>query len=121
MGHQRKRNFTRAPFETGGQFRFERSSVAVTLIDISLKGALVHTLHADRVPDAATGELSFRLSGSTETMEFTGELVRRDGDYLGFKFLEIDAESLTHLRRLLELNLADDERVHQELERFPFG
>ncbi len=121
MADQRKRNFTRAPFETGGQFRFDGGSVAVTLVDISLKGALVHTLHPDRIPDDATGELTFRLSGSTETMEFTGTLVRRDDDYLGFKFVEIDAESLTHLRRLLELNLADDDRVHHELEQFPFG
>jgi len=116
-----KRNFSRTPFETGGTFRFADRSVPVTLIDISLKGALVHSLPGDMVPDNAVGTLSLRLSGSSERMEFTAELVRRDGDSLGFHFTETDADSLTHLRRLLELNLADREQVEEELERFPFG
>ncbi len=54
-------------------------------------------------------------------MEFTAELIRREGDSLGFHFTETDADSLTHLRRLLELNLADREQVEKVIERFLFG
>jgi hypothetical protein len=36
---------------------------------------------------------------------------------VGFHFTEIDADSMAHLRRLLELNTGDAGEIERELER----
>ena len=36
-------------------------------------------------------------------------------NHIGLKCHYIDIDSITHLKRLIELNLADDELLHREL------
>jgi len=42
------------------------------------------------------------------------ELKHVEGDHLGFKCQYIDLDSVTHLKRLVELNLGDPEMLERE-------
>jgi hypothetical protein len=44
-----------------------------------------------------------------------GELVHREGHQVGLRCREIDIESIAHLRRLVELNLGDEDLLEREL------
>jgi hypothetical protein len=85
------------------------------LIDISLKGALVE-LPSDWRP--ATGQrvgLEIRLLDSPITIRMDSEVAHVEGERLGLHCLSIDLESMTHLRRLMELNLGDSRLLEREL------
>ncbi|MCY1558615.1 hypothetical protein D9M68_955670 [compost metagenome] len=43
------------------------------------------------------------------------ELTRAEGDQLGFVCRHIDLDSISHLRRLVELNLGDEELLERDL------
>ncbi|GIU13223.1 MULTISPECIES: PilZ domain-containing protein [unclassified Shewanella] len=86
------------------------------LLDISLNGALVLL-----PPD-------FHFTGTDLTLEFSlqepeikvvmqTKLVHSENQQLGLACQHIDVESISHLRRLLELNLGDASLLDRELER----
>ena len=49
------------------------------------------------------------------TISMDASLVHANTDSLGFCCDHIDLESMTHLRRLLELNLGDEDQINREL------
>jgi hypothetical protein len=51
-------------------------------------------------------------------MNFIGELIHRRGNFYGFIFVSEDAETLGHLRRMLELNFGDAERADEEFSHW---
>jgi c-di-GMP-binding flagellar brake protein YcgR len=84
------------------------------LLDISLKGMLVEPPQ----------ELSLDISKPCAVALFLGDdaaiharvnIIRTDNDTWGLEWLNIDVESLRHLRRLLELNLNDPALIDREL------
>ena len=44
------------------------------------------------------------------------EVVHKTSHHLGLRSLHIDVESISHLRRIIELNLGDAELLNRELE-----
>jgi hypothetical protein len=69
----------------------------------------------DRLPFETKGKLLFTLPGSEVEIEAEAELVHREEGTVGFRFGVIDAESFGHIRRILELNTDDPERIDDEL------
>ena len=49
------------------------------------------------------------------TLTFNAELVHNHQNKLGLKFWSTDINTMTHLRRLLELNVADYDAITHEL------
>lgn len=109
-----RRRYTRFAFPAGATLSTGAGEpMPVRVLDLSLRGVLVET-DADWPP--ATGEhtLVLRLADeSAVTMVLT--VVHRDGRRIGLACQRIDLDSLTHLRRLAELNLGDAEALQREL------
>ena len=85
----------------------------VELLDISLKGVLLECPR-DQQPESDDVEVVVELTSGEPTndpprIELTGTVVHREKNSFGVTWDEIDAESMGHLRRLLELNLDYDE------------
>jgi len=87
------------------------------VVNISLKGILIY-LSTHR---PLSGLLQFSIGLEEEAPEdlcITGEaeVVRQDdkGEW-GLHLLRTDVESLTHLRRLVELNLGDSDQARSEI------
>ena len=110
-----KRKFTRTDFETGGTIRVGDDSIPFTLIDVSLKGILTNPERPDDVSIGEAVGIDIVLPGSTTEIHADARCVHREMHYLGFRFELIDAESMAHLRRLLELNTGRAEKIGDEL------
>ncbi len=87
------------------------------LVDISLKGAL---LERPRDWEGALGEkflIELDLDGGENTISIRmeAEVTHLDDQHIGFNCLHIGLESITHLRRLIELNLGDESILDREL------
>ena len=110
-----KRHFTRADFTTGGTIRRGTRQIPCVLVDLSLKGALVTVEDPDLVELNKLFEITIPLPGSDIAIKTSSECVHKESNYLGFRFHSIDAESMTHLRRLLELNTGWVDEISSEL------
>lgn len=84
------------------------------VIDISLRGLLVWLPDGwDADPQQAL-QATIPLGGDA-IIRMDLHLVHAGSDRAGFRCDRIDADSITHLRRLLELNLGDANLVEREL------
>lgn len=109
------RKFTRIPFESKVHIVSTESSWYCNLLDISLKGILT------TIPnnwDGKTGEhflLELLLNDSDVQIRMEVSVVHVEQKTVGFKCEHIDLESITHLRRLIELNIGDTKILGREL------
>ena len=86
------------------------------LIDISLKGVLIETPEGNNYEMGTSCSLTIPLSDDgSESIEMTATLAHHENGHLGFAWQDIDVESFSHLRRLLELNTGDSEAINREL------
>lgn len=112
-----QRRFSRIPFESEAQLGLAGALHRVQLVDIALKGALIETVQP--IADALGQDCSLvlHLNGSAETIEMKGRVAHQEQRRIGFESRNMDVDSLTRLRRLLELNLGDTGLVDRELSQ----
>lgn len=113
-GMNEQRFFRRIPFHTEALIQLADASYQCELIDLALQGALFK--HDQDLPLAIGNQclLTIALPSSDLTMEFTGELIHQRGNFYGFIFVSEDANTMGHLRRLLELNFGNGDDVDRE-------
>jgi PilZ domain len=87
-----------------------------TVIDISLKGILLNQpTHWHLVPTGTTFAAEIFLDGEI-SIQMSARVVRTFSDRVALEWFDIDDESLGHLRRLLEFNIGDPEKIDQEIK-----
>ena len=111
---QDRRRFQRIPFEADVELLRGERRWSVPLHDLSLKGLLVGRPDDWPEGNAAPIQACLRLAPDVE-LYMTLTLAHEKDGLLGFYCREIDLDSLTHLRRLIELNLGDSELLEREL------
>ncbi len=109
-----QRQFRRINFDTEASIRIEAGSYPCKLVDLALQGALFTSEQELPLESGDQCQLIIKLSASQLTLEFTAELIHQRGHFYGFIFLSEDAETMAHLRRLLELNFGSGEEVDRE-------
>lgn len=109
------RNFSRVKFTAHTKIEIEGHPYGSELIDISMKGALIKSSSALPLDLKKDALIKIFLPSSSISMNFSARLVHLEEDHYGFKFTSYDADSMTHLRRLLEFNLEDQEQIIKEL------
>ncbi|MBI4742035.1 MAG: PilZ domain-containing protein [Betaproteobacteria bacterium] len=110
-----RRHYSRIAFHTPAHLVLSDRNIEVVVVDLSLKGALVHLPADTHLENGAGCTLRVRLdaAGSHIRMEMSVTHVR--GAYAGLACHNIDLDSVTHLRRLVELNLGDEKLLEREL------
>ncbi len=107
-----KRRFTRVPFDADVFIDINGARYQTELLDVSLKGLLV--IACDGLvagdPCIATLQLGEELDITMDCV-----IMHVTGDRAGLRIDRLDMESLSHLRRLLELNLGDPGLMDREL------
>ncbi len=111
-----KRYFSRINFNAQTQIEFNDNGYEGDLLDLSLRGALLS--FKEQIPlkmkDRCT--LIICLHSSDIKLIFEAELTHIHENNLGFKFLEEDVGTMTHLRNLLSLNVGDYDKITDELD-----
>lgn len=114
---QNRRAFHRIFFEAPVAVIHKDHSHKAELLDISLNGVLLKKTGNWSPETGQTVQLKIALSGTPETIIAMQATVSHvEDDHVGLKRDNIDMESISHLRRLVELNLGDSDMLHRELE-----
>ena len=89
------------------------------MLDISLKGVLLQLPqgHAPQVGMPCLVKLPLGAGGPGDVViAMAGELAHIEAGHAGVLCRSIDIESITHLRRLIEVNLGDPAASERELK-----
>ncbi len=109
-----RRRFKRIAFDARTELSQGQFLWPVKLIDLSLKGLLIER------PEPWLGDkeqdffVDIHLSDDVD-IEMDVHLAHEDHGQLGFVCRHISLESIQRLRRLIELNLADEAELEREL------
>lgn len=110
--HNERRRFKRIAFDAKTILSQGEHSWPVQLVDLSLKGMLIQRPDPWQADTGQAFNADIKLSNEAH-VQMDVRLTHDDNGQLGFVCEHISLDSISHLRRLIELNLAD----HDELER----
>ncbi|UUO22775.1 PilZ domain-containing protein [Colwellia sp. M166] len=114
---QNRRQFTRVLFSMKAKLSVSEEQFEVKVHDISLNGALLYLDCKGLILTRQLGLLSFQLDNNNSEIIMNIAVVHQEGDEIGVQCNAIDIDSVSLLRRLIELNLGDDEQLHKELSQ----
>ena len=105
MAHER-RHFVRVHFAAPAQLVSGDFTLQVQVLDLSLKGALIVLPEGVRMKQESVCTLTLPLSSDSGQIEMTALVAHVDARQLGLLCTHSDLDSVTHLRRLIELRAA---------------
>lgn len=109
-----RRRFQRIAFDAPTVIAQGERSWTAALHDISLKGLMIEKPRDWNGDPNLPFEAQVKL-GSEALVKMEVVLTRTHDDALGFVCRHIDLDSISHLRRLVELNLGDEDLLEREL------
>ncbi len=109
------RQFSRIPFHAAIELQCGGGAYRGKLADIALKGALLDLAPVAEIALGTECRLSLSLGEDSEKIVMEGTVAHREGGLIGIACRHIDVDSLTNLRRLVELNLGDASLLEREL------
>lgn len=114
---QNRRQFTRVLFSMRAKLILDEHQFDARVHDISLNGALITLDSQGLTLTRQLGLLSFQLDNADAIISMSIAVVHQEGNEIGVQCNGIDIDSVSLLRRLVELNLGDDEQLHKELSQ----
>ncbi|PWI32066.1 pilus assembly protein PilZ [Vibrio albus] len=112
-----RRRFSRILYQAPAELRQGDTRFSCSIQDLSLHGMLLtssddNPINADKLVDVFfhLPESDIVISLTANVIEITSTLMRTSIDH-------IDIESISHLKRLVELNMGDDALLHREIEQ----
>ncbi|NMX94774.1 MULTISPECIES: PilZ domain-containing protein [unclassified Pseudomonas] len=109
-----RRRFRRIAFDAKTELKQNGQKWRVQLVDLSLKGLLVQKPTPWLGKRDEPFDVDIHLDADTD-VSMQVRLAHDDNGQLGFVCAYIDVNSISHLRRLIELNLGDEDELHREL------
>lgn len=113
---QERRQFARVSFDAPAELVTVDARLSVGVLDLSLKGALLKLSSTDLVGMGEPCLLCVRLDGGDQRIVMGAEVAHLEGERAGLILRSIDIESITHLRRLIEVNLGEAHLLERELK-----
>lgn len=119
MSDSERRHFHRVLFDADVTLVCPDASWPTRLIDVSLKGVLIQEPAGFEPCDGLS--LTLPLGGGEQSIQMALTMVHREDGQLGCTWRDIDVESFSHLRRLIELNTGEPGLVDRELSELTAG
>jgi len=110
-----QRKFTRVKFAAVATLSSAEEHWQVELLDISLRGALVQSTYRENLGVGYGVTLVITLEGDGGTIELHGKVVHIHAEHIGITCEHMDVDSISLLRRVVELNLGDDALLQREI------
>jgi len=112
--HKERRRFKRIAFDATTFLRQGDHTWPVKLLDLSLKGLLIERPEPWLGDPGQPFKVDIQL-GDEEHVLMDSHLAHDDHGQLGFECQHIELDSVSYLRRVIELNLGDQEELEREL------
>jgi len=110
-----RRKFTRIPFEASVTLSNQEGSWTAKLLDISLNGALISQPHNWKPGTSATFLLDINAPDDVFDIRMETTITHTGESNIGLQCDHIDIDSVSHLRRLVELNVGNEDILNREL------
>lgn len=112
-----QRHFTRIPFDTTVTLTNSRTGykTMAELLDISFKGVLISKPSDWQGIKDEHYTLNLQLAGNEIEINLDIIAVHSEQEHIGFKTEHMDLDTATNLRRLVELNLGNEDLLEREL------
>jgi hypothetical protein len=114
MSDSERRQFSRVLFDAWAELQQGDRSWQAAVVDVSLKGLLVREPMDWKIDMSQPVHAAIRLDASISIQMSALCRHRKDG-LIGFECQHIDIDSISNLRRLVELNLGDPELLERQL------
>jgi len=111
-----RRQYKRVSFDTTAKLSKGNQSFDCQIVDLSLHGVLLRPHGVLRASDDSNYELEIPLSDELSSIKMSLSLTHEHPENLGFVCKNIDLDSITHLRKVIELNSGDPSLLDRELE-----
>ena len=112
---EERRQYSRISFASPAQLVLDKRALEVQVLDLSLKGALLCLSDDTAVAIGAAAVLDVPLDELGNRIRMQTTVAHCEGRQAGLVCQLIDIDSVTHLRRLVELNLGDADLLQREL------
>ena len=112
-----QRHFTRIPFNASViviNSRTNKKTMA-ELLDISFKGLLISKPKDWQGENGDSYTVHLELAGEEVQLNLDVVQVHHEKEHIGFKTEHMDIDTATHLRRIVELNLGNENLLEREL------
>lgn len=111
-----KRRFQRIIFEHDAKLILGDKQWPIHLLDLSLKGLLC--TEPDGFPEQVDSDIGFELFLDQEhVIQMNMQLSHREDNHLGLVCQHIDLDSISELKKVVQMNLGDDQLLYRELEQ----
>ena len=111
-----RRQYKRVSFDTNAKLTKGDQSFDCKIVDLSIHGVLLRPHGVIRPTETANYQLEIPLSADDNSIKMTLNLTHQHPDSLGFECKNIDLDSITHLRKIVELNSGDPTLLDRELD-----
>ena len=110
-----QRRFQRIPFDAKAEMLCAGDHWHSKLIDLSLRGALIERPPSWEGKFGDSCLLKISLGDDEAQIKMRTSVVHIEADHIGLSCIDIDIDSITYLRRFVELNLGNPELLNREL------
>ena len=114
MIENEKRHFHRILYNTNANIYTDEHAWDCNILDLSLNGCLLHFKTPWQQKPENIYTLKFSLSDDIE-IKMELEIAHSEENDIGFRCKQIDIDSISQLRRIVELNLGDSEILERDL------
>jgi len=110
-----RRQFSRVPFEASVTISNPSGAWTAKLKDISLNGILVSIPQNWRINEQTQCLLEINPADNVFSIRMEAAISHQQEQSIGFQCEHIDIDSISHLRRLVELNIGDEALLNRQL------
>ncbi|WP_394249038.1 PilZ domain-containing protein [Vibrio profundi] len=111
-----RRRFSRILYQVPAKVTQESIELTGSVQDLSLHGVLLQCDSGSKLNTSLPITVSFTLNESDIDIQLEASIISTNNTSMRLRIEHLDIDSISHLKRLVELNVGDDSLLHRELE-----
>ncbi|MCG9642004.1 PilZ domain-containing protein [Vibrio sp. Isolate34] len=111
-----RRQFSRVIYQVPTEISQGQVNVSGSVQDLSLHGLLIQCEEWQQLSHDMPVHVSFTLTNSDINIQLEATIVSTINTSMRLRIEHLDIDSISHLKRLVELNVGDDELLYREIE-----
>ncbi|MGR5132701.1 PilZ domain-containing protein [Vibrio alfacsensis] len=110
-----RRRFSRIIYQVAAQAEQNQLTLPATIQDLSLHGLLLKVENAEQLDLSLPVEITFSFIQSEQVIRLNAEIVTIADNDVRLKTINIDIDSISQLKRFIELNVGNNALLNREL------
>ncbi|PMM03642.1 pilus assembly protein PilZ [Vibrio kanaloae] len=111
-----RRQFSRVIYQVPTEISQGQVNVSGSVQDLSLHGLLIQCEELQQLNQENPVHVSFKLTNSDINIQLEATIVSTINTSMRLRIEHLDIDSISHLKRLVELNVGDDELLYREIK-----